>query len=104
MVRPRRKALAEACCSAWPRAGWPRAAILPAAAYAAPTDWCAIAATGPGTLAGMGAVSRDPETDADTLPITATPSGAPTRPGEAFTAAAPPALCRGMAPMVESGA
>src|SRR5580692_1213689 len=30
-VRPRRKALADACCSAWPKAGWPRAAILPAA-------------------------------------------------------------------------
>jgi len=36
----------EACCSACPRAGWPRAAILPAAAYAAPTDWRASAAAG----------------------------------------------------------
>src|SRR5580693_7276518 len=64
MVRPRRNALAAACCSACPRPGWPRAAILPAATYAAPTDWCAIAATRPGTLAGREAVSRDPYTDA----------------------------------------
>src|SRR6185312_6109502 len=64
MVRPRRKALAAVCCSTCPRTGWPRAAIWPAATYAAPTDWCAIAAARPGTLAGRVAVSRDPYTDA----------------------------------------
>src|SRR5262249_7905880 len=59
-VRPRRNALVEACCSACPRAGWPRAAIWPAAAYAAPTDWCASDTIGPGMCAGVVAVSRVP--------------------------------------------
>src|SRR5262249_31193897 len=31
IVRPRRNALVEACCSACPRAGWPRGAVWPAA-------------------------------------------------------------------------
>src|SRR5262249_24536039 len=57
--RPRRKALVDAWCSASPRAGWPRAAIVPTAAYAAPTDWCATAATGAGTAGGMVAAPGD---------------------------------------------
>src|SRR5262249_60279058 len=93
-VRAGRNGLVGACCSAWPRAGWQRAASWPAAAYAAPTDWCASDTIGPGMCAGVVAVSRVPETDRETLPVTATPGGPPMSPGESLTAGPAPPLAR----------
>lgn len=75
---------------------------MPAAVYAAPMDWCATAATWPGRPPGRVAVSRDPYTDAYTLPITATPSVPPISRVESLTAEPTPALRREMAPMMDS--
>ena len=61
---PCRNALLAAVWMAWPRAPCPAALTWSAAAYAAPSDWCAMAETPCGSPAGRLAVSREPYSDA----------------------------------------
>ena len=61
-----------------------------------------MAVTGPGSPAGRPAVSREPYSDAYTLPITATPSVPPSSRVESLTAEPTPAWRRDTAPMMDS--
>ncbi len=99
---PCRKAFVAAVWTAWPRAVWPAPATWPATAYAAPSDWCAVAAAARGSPAGRLAASREPYSDAYTLPITATPSVPPSSRVESLTADPTPAWRRDTAPMMDS--
>src|SRR5207248_3503716 len=83
-------------------AGWPADPKLPAAVSAAPTDSWAVRSTVAGKPTGSALVSRLAYREAYTLPITATPSVAPSSRVASLTADPTPALVFGTTPMIAS--